>query len=110
MTNEQFQKGLESLKAEIAILADNAPFAESQTILGLSTTRIFNKGKASDGSQIGTYDDKRKQTFLTKKAKSSFNKKQLKDLEEGYKLHTLIYNLPELYLKIYRQVKQQTGL
>ena len=50
--------------------------------MGLSTRRIFNEGKASEGSQIGQYEDTKKQTFLTKKAKPSFNKRQLKSLEK----------------------------
>jgi len=82
MDNLQFQRGLNQLENELRVIVANAPYAQSQEILGLSLRRIFNNGKASDGSQIGTYDDKRKQTFLTKKAKSSFNKRQLKALEK----------------------------
>lgn len=38
--------------------------------------RIFKEGKASDGTDIGQYDNKKKQTFLTRKA--TFTKKQQK--------------------------------
>jgi len=82
MNNVQFQNGLRQLNNELAEIVAKAPYVQSQEILGLSLKRIFNEGKATDGSQIGTYDDKRKQTFLTKKAKSSFNKRQLKALEK----------------------------
>jgi hypothetical protein len=82
MTPQEYQEGVEQLKQEIEKIVLDAPFVQSFELVGQLTNRIFNKGKASDGTQIGTYDDKRKQTFLTKKNKSAFNKKQLKKLEE----------------------------
>jgi hypothetical protein len=82
MTPQEYQNGVVLLQEEIEKIVLDAPFVQSFELVGQLTQRIFNKGKASDNSQIGTYDDKRKQTFLTKKAKSSFNKKQLKKLEQ----------------------------
>lgn len=82
MDNKAFQAGLQRLKLDLAQIANDAPFVQSQEILGLSLDRIFGKGKSSDGSQIGTYEDTKKQTFLTKNAKSSFNQKQLAKLKK----------------------------
>lgn len=45
--------------------------------------RIFTEGKDANGNDIGTYDDKKKQTFLSRKA--SFTKTQQKKLDKKEK-------------------------
>ena len=59
-----------------------------QQALKIILRRVFVEGKAADGSDIGQYDDKKKQTFLSKKAKPSLNKKQQAALQKKEFLST----------------------
>lgn len=54
-------------------------FAANQAKI-LILRRVFSEGKAANGTDIGKYDNERKQTFLTNKA--SFTKKQQKTLDK----------------------------
>jgi hypothetical protein len=61
---------------DIKKLAPKVDLYAANTALALIVRRIFNDGLAADGSLIGTYDNERKQKFLTKKATPSLTKKQ----------------------------------
>lgn len=76
LTPEEFEQKLKNSANEFARAFNNAPFLAISDFNGVMQQRIFGNGKAADGTQIGTYDDKKKQTFLTKKAKPSLTKKQ----------------------------------
>lgn len=88
LTPEQYLKKLDLLKAEIERISKDAPRVKANEILGIFLGRIFNLGKDSNGGQIGTYDDKRKQTFLTNKVRKSLTKRQQVSLKKAEFLST----------------------
>lgn len=55
MSPEEYEKGLERLKDELAQIIIDAPVVQSQDLVGKVAYRIFTQGKASDGSDIGRY-------------------------------------------------------
>lgn len=55
MDIDQYRKGIKSLENEFAEIILNAPILQAQDLLGAIAYRVFNTGKASDGSSIGQY-------------------------------------------------------
>lgn len=55
MSPEEYEKGLERLKDELALIIIDAPIVQSQDLVGKVAYRIFTLGKASDGTDIGRY-------------------------------------------------------
>lgn len=98
---EEFIRRMREAAPKLAALAQQAPVVKGQSILGQLTHRIFNEGKDSNENQIGKYDDKRKQSFLTEKNFDSFTKKQQK------KIQKLVENEQEL---TYKELRTLRGL
>lgn len=61
---------------DIKVISPKVELYAANEALRIILRRVFNEGKATDGSLIGQYDDSRKQKFLTKKAEKSLTKKQ----------------------------------
>lgn len=55
MDIEGYRKGITALEKEFAEIILNAPVVQAQDLLGAIAFRIFNTGKAADGSSIGQY-------------------------------------------------------
>lgn len=85
MNLKKIQNKIEASLPEITKMAEDATEVASQHALGLITRIIFNDGLDASGNKIGTYDDVRKQKFLTERAAlaGSFTKKQEKKLEKS---------------------------
>lgn len=55
MNIDQYRSRLNTLGSEFEEIIKNAPIVQSQDLLGAIAFRIFNEGKATDGTQIGQY-------------------------------------------------------
>lgn len=55
MNIDQYRSRLNTLGSEFEEIIKNAPIVQSQDLLGAIAFRIFNEGKASDGTPIGQY-------------------------------------------------------
>ncbi len=55
MSPEEYEKGLERLKDELAEIIINAPIVSSLDLNGKILSRVFNNGKDSEGGDIGRY-------------------------------------------------------
>lgn len=62
--------------SDVKVIGPKVELYAANMALGIILHRVFNEGKAADGSLIGTYDDTKKQTFLTKKVEKNLTKKQ----------------------------------
>ena len=70
MAPEEFNKRLSLLRGEFAIVITNAPFVQSQDLLGRILGRVFVNGKDSNNNAIGQYagsDSKSKGRYKAKR-------------------------------------------
>jgi hypothetical protein len=81
MTTDEFGNRLIMARQALEQLPGQAAQVNAQEILGRLLRRIFNQGRAADGTKIGKYDDTKKQKFLSDKARPSLNKRQQKKLD-----------------------------
>lgn len=79
---------LDGIIGDLAELPPKLELYACQQALKIILRRVFVEGKAADGSDIGHYDDTKKQTFLSSKAKPSLNKKQQAALQKKEFLST----------------------
>lgn len=73
-------KRIEGMTYDLSLLPKKIELFAANEAKGIILVRIFTQGKDSEGNDIGVYDDKKKQTFLTKKAK--FTQKQQAKLDK----------------------------
>lgn len=79
---------LDGIIADLSQLPPKLELYACQQALKIILHRVFVEGKAADGSDIGVYDDTKKQTFLSNNVKGSLNKKQQKALQKKEFLST----------------------
>lgn len=61
---------------DIKVISPKVELYSANLALQIVLRRVFNEGKAADGTQIGEYDEERKSKFLVKKSEKFLTKKQ----------------------------------